>query len=139
MRVLWLTLALPSSSKLSAPSSVYHTLFHLSFRRTRARTHVPATYTRDTNVHVSHASACVRPQATLVAELASRLLQRHGPGLQRCGAVVSELDCLLGLAAMAAAGGAAGAGRPYCRPELTEGGELYIVNGGLDRRQRSWV
>lgn len=75
-----------------------------------------------------------------MAELASRLLQRHGPGLQRCGAVVSELDCMLGLAAMAAAGGAAGVGRPYCRPELTEGGELYIVNGGLvKQRQGHWV
>ncbi|KXZ51109.1 hypothetical protein GPECTOR_14g90 [Gonium pectorale] len=67
-------------------------------------------------------------EASLVAEMVSRLLAAHGARLARAAAVAAELDCLLSLAAMAADGGG-GAAPPYCRPQLTSDNVLSIVNG----------
>ncbi|KAG2497286.1 hypothetical protein HYH03_004869 [Edaphochlamys debaryana] len=61
-------------------------------------------------------------ESSLIAELMARLLEEHGPVMQRAAAVAGELDCLLSLAALAAE-------RGYRRPLLTEGTGLRIVNG----------
>jgi DNA mismatch repair protein MSH5 len=68
-----------------------------------------------------------RLQTALVAEMVGRLLRNFGPRLQRAAQVVAELDCLVALAALAAAGGPGGL--PYCRPTLTTENVLHIVNG----------